>query len=141
MKNQPTILKTFEHEELLTALRELDSVMERCQMDNDYVLLGETAKSVFEDKPLAGSKVEAAVKELWLTPERRTTLRQYLSPFSFQESGDALRFTVGGTPVEVHILPDDYPHLGYPERRVYQYDDYQTPNPFNEYWEARGTRA
>ena len=116
------------------ALFWLDDLMARCVLDAKYVLLGETAKAIREDKDLP-DVLEAGLDQRYLTKEVMSTLKTYV-PGDFTEAGFVTESE--GVPVHFKFIKRKFAFLQNPDIRFYGPEEYQIPNPFDGYWKSRG---
>lgn len=123
--------KSFSHGELEAALLDVDDVMLRCTISEDYLVIGLTGKCIKEDKRLEGDGIDVGVLNKDLNAGRKDIMRQITG----QEFIDGLlTYKVGNVPVRVHVLPNDKDFFRYKDLKVYSYEDFQLPNSFDEYW-------
>lgn len=124
----------FSHGELETALLDVDDVMLRCTISEDYLVLEQIGRCIKEDKRLEGDGIDVGVLSKDLNVGRRDIMRQITG----QEFVDGLlTYKAGNVPVRVRILPDGYDFFTYKDVKVYSYEDFQLPNSFDEYWKVK----
>ena len=126
--------QTFSLEQLNKALRALDDLMDRCVVQNQYVLADWTAHSVKNKGGLFGDGIDAMIKTKYLTKEVVDTIKEY-SPAVFGEKGFSYEFE--GVPIRVKYVTKNFSFLEHPEMMIYDFEDYQVPNPFDVYWRGR----
>lgn len=128
------IKSDFSHGELETALLDVDDLMLRCTISEDYLVIGITGKCIKEDRRLEGDGIDVGVLRKDLNAGREDIMGQ----ITRQEFVDSvLTYKVGNVPVRVRILPNGYDFFKYKDLKVYSYEDFQLPNPFDEYWKVR----
>lgn len=126
--------KDFSLEQLNAALRALDDLMDRCVTQNVYVLTDMTAHSVKNQGGLFGDGIDACIKTKYLTKEVVDTIKEY-SNATFTEKGFYFEFE--GVPIRVKYVTKNFSFLEHPEMMIYDFEDYQVPNPFDVYWRGR----
>ena len=127
-------VKNFTHMELENALRNVDDLFARCVLDTKYFLLGDTAKAAKENGFLSGPCIEVGIEDRYLTPEVRSTLKQF---GHVDNPGDNWEYEVAGVPVKVKVIHNKYDFFKHPDIKYWAYDDYQLPNPFDTYYKSR----
>lgn len=156
-KNGKTPGQTFE---LNQAMQELTDIFERatCQ----FILLGETARSILKDGSVKGDKLEVGIKWTQLTQEVLSALNSVLPEKGlwidlgdggetperncgtkvFAKLRDRVKkmvfMTPNGTRVEVKVIKRKSRYLKHLDRIVYNFDDFLIPNPFDDYYKVRG---
>ena len=66
----------YSHGELETALLDVDDVMLRCTISEDYLVIGLTGKCIKEDKRLEGDGIDVGVLGKDLNAGRKDIMRQ-----------------------------------------------------------------
>ena len=125
----------FSSDELYAALMNIEDLMDR--LLTPYILLGNTADAVKFDKHLEGDGIDVGIKKTALTQYVYSILDSelHLKP---EEIDDGFTYMVGQVPVRVKVYKLDYQFFKYPDVKVYMYGTYSLPNPYNNYWRARG---
>lgn len=124
-----------------------------------FYLLGETARSVKQDKELKGEKIELGVTGHQLTREVLSFMTSYFDPIEikiddkwlamsknmgsvfFDDKRDSIthiRFNVKTVPVEVKVVRKLTDYFKHPDMILYNFDEFNIPNPFNKYFKVRG---
>lgn len=117
------------------ALRDVDDLMHRCLLQDVYLILGDAALSLKEDRNLVCDGIDVGLEEKYVTPEVINTMRMYTKA-EINDKGFIYE-TFPGIPVRVKFIKRRYPWFKYPEKKIYRVDEYQIPNPFHKYWKAR----
>ena len=124
----------FSHGELETALLDVDDVMLRCTISEDYLVIGLTGKCIKDNKRLEGDGIDVGVLSKDLNVGRKDIMRQITGQ---EFVNDVLTYKVGNVPIRVRILPDGYDFFKYKDLKIYSFEDFQLPNSFDEYWKMR----
>lgn len=132
--DKPKEVISFSHGELVAALLDVDDLMLRCTLSEDYLVLEETGRSIKEDRRLEGDGVDVGVLAKDMT-EMRKGLMEQITKTAFE--GSHLTYKVGQVPVRVHVLPNGYDFFTFKDVKVYNYEDFQLPNSFEAYWKVR----
>lgn len=130
--------KSFSHDELWAALRDVETLMDRAQAP--MFLLGDTAKQVFEDKqPLNLDKIEVGIRKQEFTKQRLEMIQTLLNssgvPAVFKEKEIIYEFH--NVPVSIRVFQKDYEFFKNPDTCMYLVGNYKVPNPFHKYYQAR----
>ncbi len=107
--------------------------MSRSLLDNKYIITGEAAKCLKENKVLDCDGIDIAIEKRHVTPETLSMLKV----FATKEIDDnGFVWMVGPVPVRCKFT-GSYEHFSYPDMRVYGPEFYLIPNQWNDYWENR----
>lgn len=123
------------------ALRWVDDTFKR--MLCPYVLLGQTARDIVDAPPtvdgghLTSNEVEVGVEKKNLTKEVLSTLKVLIPDIELGKDGN-YRFEYSGVPVLIRVIEKKYKYLKTTDIKFYLADEYRIPNPFEDYWKARG---
>lgn len=121
-------------DQLKQALLELDDLMHRTTMQEQYILLGETARALVEQLFLP-QVLEAGLERRYLTKEVLTTFDQYCPEKKVTAKG--IEFVLNGVLIKFQFIEKKYEFFKYPQRIIYGPEDYQVPNQWDKYWKAR----
>lgn len=128
-------MSSFNSEQLEKALLELDDMMHRMAVSEDYILLRQTAKDIKEGNLLSGERVDAGLEERYFTPEALSTIHTYYPGVEEQEHEFKIEFS--GVPVYLKRIKKKYSFFKHLDRAIYGPEEYQLPNPFDKYWSSR----
>jgi hypothetical protein len=139
VKNGPT------NEQLNQALFWIEDIFYRSLLENKFILLKETARSIKEDNLLAGESIDIGIEHRYLTKEVRSVFNEYLEdryhekPVIDWDKG----FTVvrDGITINVKFIKRKYGFFTQPDSTFYVGESYSLPNPFNTYWKTRNIIA
>jgi hypothetical protein len=120
-------------EDLEKALDTLHDYFDRASVN--FMLMGETAHSVFYEEGLSGDCLEIGVKPTSLSDYAFTTLKDLISGFG--TAPDIAGFTIGTIPIKMYILRRDSDVFKYPDQKFYGNEVYMLPNPFVKYYKNR----
>ena len=125
--------KEFTREELDNALIDLDDLMHRTLLQDQYVLLKETAKALYDRVWLYGDGIDIGIEDRFLTKEVMTTFKEYFIPRMGEITDDGFEFKINDIPIRVKFIHKKYDFFKFFDRRVYGPEDYQIPNNFEAY--------
>ena len=125
----------FSHEELLVGLQNVEDWMD--QLLTPYFLLDQTAWCVKHDLLLDGTGIDIGIRNKSLTQFVYDIVKTNLNLMP-EDINNGFEYKVGEVPVRVKVYTRDYNFFKYPDVKVYQFGAYQLPNPFDNYWKARG---
>lgn len=121
--------------DLENALLDVNDLMHRVLLQDNFLLLGMIAKCVYEDKFLEGDGIDCGIEKKYLTPEVINTLRTWTKA---QITDKGLVYEIfEGVPVRIKFINRRYPWFSHPITKIYGVEEYQIPNPFEKYWKAR----
>ena len=135
MKDEP---KEFSREELDNALIDLDDLMHRTLLQDQYVLLKDSAKALYDGVWLYGDGIDIGIEYKYLTKEVMTTINEYFIPRTTEINDNGFEFKIGDVPIRVKFIHRKYDFFKYFDRRMYGPEDYQIPNNFEKYYKAKG---
>lgn len=121
-------------DQLKQALLELDDLMHRTLMQEQYLLLKDTARALVEQLFLP-QVLEAGLERRYITKEVMTTFDMYCP--EMKKTPNGIEFVLNGVLVKFQFIERKYEFLKYPQRIIYGPEDYQVPNQFDKYWKAR----
>lgn len=124
----------FSREKLDFALLESFDLMQRALLDGKYVLCGEGAKCLKENKPLDCSELEFVIEKRYVIPETISMLKDWATK---DVREDGFEWNVGGVPLKFKFIKGDYDHFKYADHKVYGPESYKIPNQWSNYWENR----
>ena len=124
---------SFSTEQLDKALLDTFDLMERCKLENNYLVLGDTAKCLFEGKELEGNKIEVGIEKRYLTRETLTTLRMYADK-DLTDAG--LNYKFEEVPINMKFVESN-DFFRYHDVRFHGPEQYNIPNPFLEYYKVK----
>jgi hypothetical protein len=126
----------FSREKLDFALLESFDLMQRVLLDGKYVLCGEAAKCLKEDRPLDCDGLDFVIETRYIIPEVVSTLKVWATK-DLDEKG--FEWLVGGVPCRFKFIDNEYDYFKYADSRMYGPEVYKIPNQFAKYWEERDT--
>ena len=118
---------------LNTALNDVEDLLQRAL--TPFILLGQVAKDVNEQKSLTGKKVVVGVLKKYLTKEAKSTLLTYMD---FEPHSWGYSYMSGDVEIQIRIIKQNYAVLQHPEAKWHMASDYYVPNPFETYWKMKG---
>ena len=124
---------TFSHDQLWKALRSGVDFLE--QLTIPGFVVGDTSRSVYDNKDLSGDKVTFGITE----PEYKESTKSMAKTLrpDIEMTEDEMRYEVDGVPVIFKVIHRKYEFLKNLDKKFYQYDDYLVPNPFEKYFKSR----
>jgi hypothetical protein len=125
--------KTFSHDQLWAALRDVEDLMERCAAP--MFLLADTAKQVLEDKPLTVDRIEVGLRRAELMDSRISTMKMLRPGIVINES--ECLYDTNGVPVFIQIFEKEHEFFKNLDTCMYLVGNYKIPNPFDKYYQAR----
>lgn len=129
-ETKSSTLKKFSSQEAEAALFYTEEIMERCLMR--FVLLGETAKQVYENRILDVQEIELGVtRQVYAGAE---PLLKIVVPF-WEDEGDVKHLDFNGFPIVIRIMDYDR-YIKDPDQVFYAVSQFYIPNPFKKYWES-----
>jgi len=126
----------FSRDKLDFALLESFDLMQRVLLDGKYVLCGEAAKCLKENRPLDCDGLDFVIETRYIIPEVVSTLREWATR-DMTEKG--FEWSVGGVPCRFKFIANEYEYFKYADHKVYGPESYKIPNQWNKYWEERET--
>ena len=140
-----TSMAQFNLEDLNAALRDLFDLFEKLA-GTKCLLLGETARTVKAGQ-LAVSKIQAGIRELDLTRERKGTIYSHLADYLRRGTSKTMVFEpeierfisydFKGIPIEIKIIQRNYSFFKNLNPIMYNFDYYALPNPLDKYLKAQ----
>lgn len=127
-------LKTLSFDELREALWHFENLADR--MLTRFLLFGDTARSIVDNRTLKGDKIEVGMKREWLIPEALSVLKQYSNGLEKTKKGYKMEYE--GVPIYLTVYERKYDVLKNPDTVSFINTPYLIPNPFEEYWKMRG---
>ena len=127
--------KTFSHEELAKAMFHWWDLANSAFITFFPVHI--TADCIKHQKKYAGDAIYVAVP---LKDMRTRYVYETIAAGtgkSQEEVQKDFEYLVGEIPVRVKVYTRDYKFFKYPDRTIYEFDDYLLPNPFDTYWKSR----
>lgn len=126
----------FTNTQLLEALFVAEDLLD--QLLTPYFLHMETAYAVKQNKLLEGNGVDIMIRDKSLTQYVYDILADQLKLTKEQVKNGFEYKAPNGVPIRVKVYTRNYYFLKYPDQVIYQYGNYQLPNPFDVYWKSRG---
>lgn len=123
---------SFKPDELNRALLDIDDMMGRAMAN--YLVLGETAKNIKEEKQIQGDKIEVGLEERYLTREVKSLFNTYQG---VEMTDKGFSYLFGEVPIEVKFITRRYKFFKNPDSKFYLAGEYRIPNPFENYWKSR----
>lgn len=129
-----SVKQEFTHEELLKALMNVEDWMD--QLLTPFFLFGKVAECVKRDRLLEGDGIDVGIRDKSLTQYVYDILNTNfkLKP---EDVNHGFEYKVGEVPVRVKVYSRNYHFFKYPDIKIYQFGQYQLPNPFDIYWKSR----
>lgn len=128
----------FTSDELHGALLRTEDTMGRSLAN--YVLLGDTAKAIVDDKTgyakLYGDKVHLGMRRTAVTKFFMDTIRM-LEGDTLDVEDNRLTFVFNGVPIVIDIIDNDMGYFERPDQRWYFVTNFPVPNSFGEYWKNK----
>lgn len=135
--------KSFSHEQLNGALMATQDLMERLGGCPFYPLK-DISKIIYEnaDGKLSGDGIYIGVPQREFTKQRISmfrTLEEALK-YKIEESDDHKDFKIElqGVPIYIKLITRNYKFFKNPDIKFWGVTEFLMPNPFDEYWKARG---
>lgn len=135
----------FDPDDLNAALRDLFDLFEKLS-GTKCLLLGKTAESVRQGF-LNVPKIQAGIRELDLTRERKGTIYSHLADYLRRGTTKAMVFEpelehliaydFKGVPIEIKIIQRQYSFFKNLDPIMYNFDYYALPNPLDKYLKAQ----
>ena len=124
----------FSLEQLDKALLDSFDLMRRVLLETTYLVLGEAAKCIYEDKKLDCNGIDFGIEKRYLTPEVLSTLKDWTTG-DITDTGFIYKFE--DVPLRFKFIKRKYHFFQYPDIKFYGPETYKLPNPFKTYWKAR----
>lgn len=129
-------------DQLDMALRDIEDILGRALCP--FVLLGQTARDIVDGKQLTGNKITVGVESKHLTKEAVGTLKVYLKKdmpttlksFDYEPSG-VPKYKIMPR-VYVKVIKKRWKFLKNKDYKFHLNTEYLVPNPFKNYWKAKG---
>ena len=122
-------------EQLNAALLDTFDLMQRCVLDTTFVVIGEAAKCLYENRGLDCNGLDFAIERRYVTPEVTTTLKDWVKGLEMNESG--FNYIFEGVPIRFKYIEGKYDYFKYADIKIYGPEIYKIPNPFNAYYKER----
>ena len=122
-------------EQLNKAMLDVFDLMQRCLLDQNFIVLGQASKCVKENRGLDCNVLEFGIEKRYLTPEVLSTLKEWVKGGQFTDSGFTYIFE--GVPVKFKFIARKYQFFKNLDSKIYSPEWYKIANPFNNYWKAR----
>lgn len=118
-------------ESYLNALQKVEFLLESIFLP--ILVVGETAKRIRNHEPLQGlEKLEFGIAKNKMSKFAESSLKSLVGPDWETQEHEGVKVDL--------ILLDETRFIERPDSVVYMAGFYQTPNPFDEYWEAYTTK-
>ena len=124
----------FSPDQLRLALFFVENLLER--ISTPFVVLGEMADCLKNNKQLKADKVIVGVRALELMPTRRETMKQFMGKI-IEETNTKIVTEFEGVPVIIKLYKIDYGFLTNPDTVGVEYGHWKVPNNFEKYWKMR----
>ncbi len=129
-------------EQLDLALRDIEDLLQRALCP--FILLGQTAKDIVDGTGLTGKRIDIGVERKHMTKQVRGTLEFYLKD-KVKDVGKSFDYEPSGVPkyktmprIYVKVIERKWKFLKNKDFKFYMNSEYQIPNPFKNYWKAKG---
>lgn len=124
----------------MLALYDIQDILERAQCP--YLLLKDTARSIVDNQKLEGDGVYIGVLKKDVNRMALSTIKFYLSGLRTVRTPDVREdgfdYVWNDVPVHVKFIERKYHFFKNPDFAWYMANNYSIPNPFENYWKARG---
>ena len=136
MKSSEVLMNTvsFSQAELERALLEFHDLMARCLLQDEFIVLKDSAKALREQRGLDGNGVDVGVKKKDLNQGVMNTLKEYATK-DIQDDGFTWHFD--NVPVRVKFITRNYSFFQNLDLAWNGPEVYKIPNPFEKYYKAR----
>ena len=139
LKSQRGISQNGEHklslEQLNKAMLDVFDLMQRCLLDQNFIVLGNAAKCVKENRGLDGDKLEFGIEKRYVTTEVLSTLKEWVKGGQFVDNG--FEYIFEGVPVKFKFINRKYHFFKNLDSKIYSPEWYKIANPFSNYWKSR----
>lgn len=139
VQNKTQSLNTlkFSSDELFSALDFVQLIMEKSM--TPFVLLKHTGRTIFDggDKLLDGDSIELGILKKNLMRYNTSTLITLMPEHTWTQR--KIAFKHKDVPVNIQIIHNDYDFLKHPDNKFYYIENFNIPNPFEEYYKVRET--
>ena len=126
-------VKHFKDDDLAFALFDVEDLLNMAFAE--FILLDITAKSLCNGETLSGDKIVLGVEKKNVTPGVLSTIRTERPDLDIQDNG--FQYFFKGIRIIVKFIRNRYDFFKYPDKRFYRTEEYNVPNPFDEYWYNR----
>lgn len=125
----------FTQEQLDKAILDVFDLMQRCLLDQNFIVLGDAAKCIWENKGLYVNKLEFGLEKRYITPEVLSTLKEWVKGGKFTNNG--FDYVFEGVPIHFKFIARNYHFFKNLDSKIYSPEWYKIANPFKNYWKAR----
>lgn len=130
---QAVTKEKFTQEELIESLDSVRQLFERCMLEDNFILLGNTAKAVKDNLPLP-NELEVGIEQRYVSRQVINVFKEFATQ-NVGESG--FTYKKNKIPIKVKFIKKKYNFFKYPDKQLYGYDNYLIPNPFDKYYQSR----
>ena len=109
-------------------------LMERGLVEDNIMLLGDTARAVVDQVPLYGDHIEVGIERRYISSLVASVFKQYMGA---EDPYHSFTFEIAGVPVKVKVIQRVYGFFKNKSAVNYDYRWFLVPNPFEKYWKAR----
>mgnify|MGYP001579537877 CR=1 FL=1 len=124
----------FTRTQLDFALLEAFDLFQRGLLDNKFVVVGEAAKCIRENRWLECDGIDIVVEKRLMTKEVVSMLKDWATK-DITDKG--FEWDVNGVPVRVKFVTRDYDYFRFADIKVYGPEQYKIPNQWDRYWAER----
>lgn len=119
----------YSMDSLESALIDVDDVFSRAAVP--YFIIGQTAKQIKHNEQLSGTGIDVGVRRNELTPEVRSTIKQFQPTADFEAEG--FEYLWLDCPVRVHWIDPEDSFFKSADIVWHNAWEYRIPNPWVEY--------
>lgn len=124
----------FSQEQLEATLLDCFDLMGRALLDSLFLVLGDTARCLKEDKLLEGNGIDIGIEDRYVDNALLGIVKEYTNA-TVTDKGFVYDFN--GVPVRCKFIKRKYDCLVYPDVKFYGPEQYRIPNQFSVYWRIR----
>lgn len=125
---------TFSKEQLDKALLESFDLMQRALLDGTYVVAGDAARCLYENRGLDCDGLDFVLERRHVTKEVISMLKDWATT---HVRSDGFECEIERVPIRVKFLNGKYDYFSFPDQRVYGPEIYKIPNQFERYWKEK----
>ena len=126
----------FSKEQLDKALLETYDLMSRALLNTSFIVVGEAARCLFENRGLDCDSIDVVLERKDVTKEVVSMIKDWATTH-VRDNG--FECEMEGVPLRVLFVKGTYDYFTYPDQRLYGPEVYKIPNQFKRYWEERKT--
>lgn len=148
IRNTPSkVPQVFQWQYVEAALRDICDVQERVLIE--FILLGDTANAIRQQKPLETDSIELCVSSTQITPEVASNFKTWnfipmmkvdetgVRPISYSWTYSPPTLWDIKVPITLYVYKKNYALFDNPSRSFASTESFLLPNPFEKYWLGR----